>query len=297
MITKEDKLKLFINEINDIKDLQLRAFATELIANADDYFFSVPASSSGKYHPPFDLGDGGLVRHTRCVVYMAQCVAESMIFSDYDKDLLTISALVHDIKKQGSGVGKHTVWEHPILAKEYVLETYKKDNFGISEESIMKICGAVLSHMGKWGNFNEYARDNEPLPLPSNEFEKALQIADYISSRREITEFNFRPTEEVNIIKEEAKPVSEMSLIEFENYVLPFGKHRGKTLKEIKPTGYLEWMLKQEDFSNKEAQEVVKYYFKKLRESVSSDTRDAVKSENMAYISKPSNVDIDNLPF
>ena len=83
MISREDKINLFINEINDIQDENLRAFATELIANADDYFFTVPASSSGKYHPPFDLGDGGLVRHTRLVAYMARSLAESYCFSDY----------------------------------------------------------------------------------------------------------------------------------------------------------------------------------------------------------------------
>ena len=37
MISREDKLKMFINEIGDIKDADLKALATELIANADDY--------------------------------------------------------------------------------------------------------------------------------------------------------------------------------------------------------------------------------------------------------------------
>ena len=93
MISREDKIKMFINEIGDIKDANLKEFATELIANADDYFFVVPASSSGKYHPPFDLGDGGLVRHTRVVAYMAKSLAESYCFSDYDADCLIVAAL------------------------------------------------------------------------------------------------------------------------------------------------------------------------------------------------------------
>ena len=116
MISRDDKIKMFINEIGDIKDANLKAFATELIANADDYFFVVPASSSGKYHPPFDLGDGGLVRHTRLVAYMAKSLAESYCFSDYDTDCLIVAALAHDIKKQGNGDTGHTVWDHPILA-------------------------------------------------------------------------------------------------------------------------------------------------------------------------------------
>ena len=36
---KSEKIKLFINEINDIKGDNARKFAEELIGNADDYFF------------------------------------------------------------------------------------------------------------------------------------------------------------------------------------------------------------------------------------------------------------------
>ena len=120
MISREDRLKMFANEIGDIYDKDLKELATELIANADDYFFTVPASSSGKYHPPFDLGCGGLVRHTRCVAFMAMSIAESQCMSTMDRDSLIVAAIAHDIKKQGNGNGNHTVFEHPIYAKNYV---------------------------------------------------------------------------------------------------------------------------------------------------------------------------------
>ena len=76
-MTRGEKISVFINELNYIKDDNLNAFAKELIANAEDYFFTVPASSSGKYHPQFSLGVGGLVRHTRCVAYFAMGAGES----------------------------------------------------------------------------------------------------------------------------------------------------------------------------------------------------------------------------
>jgi hypothetical protein len=270
MINKEDKIKFFVNEINDIKDLSLKEFAKELISNADDYFFTVPASSSGKYHPQFDLGEGGLVRHTRFVAFLAKCLAESRIFSDIDTDLLIIAALAHDITKQGDGNGKHTVWEHPELAKNYVMEIYKNNTkfSNIPEELINKICKAIHSHMGKWGNHAEFLRGNSPLPLPETEFEKVLQEADYVSSRREITGFDFRPTETVDIINEETipqKPISELSLTELENYKLDFGKNTGKTLKEIRFSGYLEWMINQVEFKNKEAQDMARAYLNMLK--------------------------------
>jgi uncharacterized protein (DUF3820 family) len=304
MISREDKIKMFINEIGDIKDADLKAFATELIANADDYFFVVPASSSGKYHPPFDLGDGGLVRHTRLVAYMARSLAESYCFSDYDTDCLIVAALAHDIKKQGNGDTGHTVWDHPILAMHYVQEIYGKTNFNVPADTIEKISNAVSSHMGKWGNEPRFCKGNTPLPMPITEFDKALQAADYVASRKEITDFKFRDTEEVNIVaqpKPSLPPVNEMSLFELENYQMPFGKHKGKTLREVKPTGYLDWMLKQTDFANKDTQEIVRAYFNKLRESVTSDGREKVKEENKAYVaenvSQSLPIDEDDLPF
>ena len=69
-MNRADKIAMFSKEIGSIVDDDLRKLATEVIAQADDYFFTIPASSTGKNHPPFSLGEGGLVRHTKCVVYM-----------------------------------------------------------------------------------------------------------------------------------------------------------------------------------------------------------------------------------
>ena len=72
------RLKLFKNELNDIQDNNLRQFAIQLLTNAPDYFFTIPASSSGKNHPYFARENNGLVKHTRCVVFFAECNAENM---------------------------------------------------------------------------------------------------------------------------------------------------------------------------------------------------------------------------
>lgn len=275
-MTKEEKLKLFVNELGYIKNPVLKKFAEEIIGNADDYFFIVPASSSGKYHPQFSLGDGGLMRHTRCVAYFAKANAESYDFSDDDSDLLVISALAHDIKKQGNNtsVGGHTVREHPLLAADYVREIASKFTEGaISKEQIEKICGAVSCHMGKWEHHAQFLRRGcEPYPMPKDDFEKALQLADYIASRKAILSFEFTPTETVQLpVLTEAPKVDPetMTLEELENYVVTFGKHSGKTFKEIKPTGYLDWMCKQEDFNKKDTQILAKKYLSLLENKTS----------------------------
>ena len=100
-MNRADKIAMFSKEIGDIADDGLRKLATEIIARADEYFFTIPASSSGKFHPPFSLGEGGLVRHTKCVVYMVKCICESFNIDEYKKDMLIVAALAHDIKKQG----------------------------------------------------------------------------------------------------------------------------------------------------------------------------------------------------
>ena len=41
MISREDRLKMFANEIGDIYDKDLKEMETEIIVNGDDYFLRV----------------------------------------------------------------------------------------------------------------------------------------------------------------------------------------------------------------------------------------------------------------
>ena len=51
----ENKSKIFERELEWFKDDGKKQFTEILIENAPDYFFKIPASTSKKYHPPFDL--------------------------------------------------------------------------------------------------------------------------------------------------------------------------------------------------------------------------------------------------
>lgn len=193
-MNRQDKIAIFNNEINDIVDDGLRKLATEIIASADNYFFTIPASSTGKNHPKFSLGEGGLVRHTKCVAYMVKCLCESFDVDEYKRDMLIVAALAHDIKKQGDcpdGVG-HTVHEHPLLAARYVCEVYFVSSITILNGVVSIIADTISSHMGKWGADPQFIGDKKPLPMPKSNFEKILQAADYIASRREILDFDFK---------------------------------------------------------------------------------------------------------
>lgn len=270
---REEKIKCFEVELNFIEDEKLRQFAMELIANADDYFFVVPGSSSGKYHPPFDLGEGGLMRHTKCVAFMTRCLCEAEMVDSKTKDLLIIGALAHDMKKQGEGEGQqHTIWEHPRLAKEYILNMQDAFPNLIGKKDANLMAEAVHSHMGKWGHYEEYAKGRELMPLPLSDTQKILHSADYIASRKEIREFSFVPIENAPVqsykkviqVDENKKPVDEMTDEELGDFVLTFGKHKGKPIKLLISTGYLDWVAGQVEFSNRDAQDVIKEYLKRV---------------------------------
>lgn len=288
MITKEDRLKMFANEIGYIADENLKKFAEKVIEGADDYFFTVPASSSGKYHPQFSLGESGLVRHTRVVAFFAKCIGESMMFNQHDIDLLVIAAIAHDIKKQGDNTNGHTVANHPEFAKNYILVLSTENDNLISMADAKKIAAAVYSHMGKWGH------ENDNMPLPETEFDKALQAADYLASRKEILDFDFKPTEPVKI---EPIHTSFAPSINYDgdpkDYVLGFGKYKGQTLEQVAKTGYIDWMIKQVDFFNKEAQEMGKRYLDSLKNpqpKQNSDKKSVIEDSHQSEA-------IDDLPF
>ena len=66
-----NKIKYFNKEIGYIKDESKRRDIEVLINLLPDYFFLIPASSSGKYHPKFALTNSGLVKHTKVAVRIA----------------------------------------------------------------------------------------------------------------------------------------------------------------------------------------------------------------------------------
>lgn len=279
-MTIKEKLLLFANELFSISDNNLREFAARLIINAPEYFFTVPASSSGKYHPYFAREEGGLVKHTRCVVFYAICNAESFDFTQNEKDLLIIAAIAHDINKQGipnfERRKAHTVWEHPELASEYILKMQTKYPHLISIENAKQIANAVLCHMGKWAHHPEYVKNKKQYPMPNTLFENALQSADYIASRTELTGFYFKETDEliekVNILSIMIDYEKEKETISPSDYVITFGKYKGETIKEIylKDDEYITWVFNCKDFSNKKAYEMICEFLKNEKNLVFS---------------------------
>lgn len=169
------------NELNLIQDKDTRELIEKCLENAPEYFYHVSASSSGKYHPSQDLGEGGLIRHTKAVVQVAMDLIRSEVFSHSDtyKDEIISACILHDLIKNGFEDSGHTVSEHPLLVSNLI---FKLDNINSKVET--GIIGQLIqSHMGKWNTDKE---GNEILSRPETDIEKLVHLADYIASRKYI---------------------------------------------------------------------------------------------------------------
>lgn len=178
-----DKIKCFEKELSYIKNPRYRKSAQILIELLPDYFFYMPASSTGKYHPSFSLGEHGLVRHTKVAVRIAYELLNnnsiSDVFNDDEKDLMLIALLLHDGCKLGLEKSEYTVFEHPLIVSKYLKENIDKTEFTKSEMDF--ICFCIETHMGEWTV--DY-KGNEVLEKPKNKYQKFVHMCDFLSSKK-----------------------------------------------------------------------------------------------------------------
>ena len=181
-----NKVKVFEEELNFISDEKIRTFAETAISKLPDYFFDVAASSTGKYHPQYSLGIGGLVRHTKAAVKLANevlALEHYNIFTKDEKDMIITSLILHDGWKHGVLFNTYTVAKHPIIASEWVLQD--PDFNMITEEQKKFISDCIASHMGEWNV--DWKTNEEILPKPQTEAQKFVHLCDYLASRKYIT--------------------------------------------------------------------------------------------------------------
>ena len=178
-----DRSLIFKKEINYIKNERYKENAMKLIDLLPDYFFSVPASSTGKYHPKYALGDGGLLRHSKVAMRMGyELLLDESIGNKYtsrEKDLMLISLLIHDGLKSGIEKEKYTRFDHPILMANFILDN--KDKFDLNEEDAKFISDVIKTHMG---NYTTDYNGNEVLEKPSNKYQNFVHMCDYLASRK-----------------------------------------------------------------------------------------------------------------
>lgn len=229
----EERMKLVELVLNTFENDDIKNFAIVCLDNLPEYIWRVPASSTGKYHPAYSLGEGGLMRHQIAVVRFLNFFFEleqyNKIIPSRERDLLRVAGLVHDGRKSGSQSdyerNKYTKFDHP-LQMATVIRSY--DGKYLNHEEIELIAHCIESHMGQ---FNVDRKTGECLPKPEDMHQELVHLADYLASRKTLT-MDF---ENIETPRVESKP---------EEYVLTFGKHKGEKLINVYRTDpdYCRWM-------------------------------------------------------
>ena len=184
-----DRLDIFKTELSYILNPKIKEFTEKTLNTLPEYFFSIPASSSGKYHPNYALGEGGLVRHTQSAVRIAVEMFRLDIFkyTEDDKDIIISSLILHDSYKSGIENSSHTVTEHPLIAAK-MIRSNTEINSCIEENALNMIIDNIESHMGQF--VFDYKTKKEVLPRPKSKIQHFVHWCDYLASRK-CLEFNF----------------------------------------------------------------------------------------------------------
>jgi hypothetical protein len=128
----------FSHEIAQIDDSDLQKFVKQILNECKPCHAWLPASASGKFHPQYALGEGGLVRHTKVVVQNVMELIEATPAVQSERDELIAAAIIHDMCKYEKSE-ETTCFEHPALMGD------KCDAVGFKN-----IARLVRAHQGIW---------------------------------------------------------------------------------------------------------------------------------------------------
>ena len=167
---REQGVKLLSPYLEKIEHPTIKKFVVDaLYYYVPDSFFYIPASSSGKYHPTYSLGTGGLVRHTMAALYFAEELFPLYEgeFTSRQKDYIRAALILHDTRKPSK--------THPIEVK-LMLEPFRDKYARIFDQVI----DLIESHMGQWDYFGKF-------PTPKSSTQKFVHLCDFLASRKEVS--------------------------------------------------------------------------------------------------------------
>lgn len=172
------KSDIFETEIALIKDQQLQDFVRYYLNHiVPNYFWTVSASSSGKNHPEFARGEGGLVRHTKVAVMFCQELLRLNTYfylPDEYKDYAVTALILHDTAKYGTEntMDRARYKDHAKNASLKVNEVWLKM---FKTPAPYLLTSAIKCHMGQW---------SEKDCRPFTQVDKLVHLSDYIASRK-----------------------------------------------------------------------------------------------------------------
>ena len=177
-----EKIEYFNKEYSYIKDNKKREDVKYLVNKLPDYFFKIPASSTGKYHPSFASSENGLVKHTKVAVRIAKELLDNPglnNFKDNEKDIIIMAIILHDGCKSGIVKENYTRFDHPLIVSQLIKEN--RSSLSLNDEEMDLLIRVISSHMGIW---NKDYNGNEILPIPKDKYQRFVHMCDYLSSKK-----------------------------------------------------------------------------------------------------------------
>ncbi len=236
-MNRENKIKIFEPISKNFETEEFRLYYLDMVAEIPDYIFTMPSSTSGKYHNETQCQIYGQVYHG----YMFDSILnhrlrlkgnQEQFATPQERDAMRCVPILHDAVKCGWNGSKFTVQDRPMLAAKWVLET--KVEHDISQEYKQMIADMCEAHSGEW---NKSRSGQVIMSEPRNAREFFIHECDILASRIDLD--YIIPDELKTLLEENAK----IELPDINDYILPFGKHKGKTLPEIAKInpGYITW--------------------------------------------------------
>lgn len=155
-----------------IDNARVRSITTRLTQSAPEYFWRVPASTSGFHHPCCQK-ERGLWAHTLMLSTVIDRLADSYVgrglLEESDIDLAHAAAILHDQRKNGdpANPASKSTSDHDLHMARVVRESPLDD----------RVADAVAGHMGPWYDG----------PEPETPLEDLVHTADMVASTATIT--------------------------------------------------------------------------------------------------------------
>lgn len=236
-MTKEEKQNIFRPLSKNFETDMFRDYFMDMVAEIPDYIFTMPSSTSGKFHNATQCQMYGQIYH----VYMFDSILNHRLrlkgnreiySTPEERDAMRCVPVFHDAVKCGWNGSRYTVQDHPLLAAKWVLET--KTEHDIPHNYRQMIADCCEAHSGEW---NKSRSGQVIMSEPRNPREFFIHECDILASRSDID--YIIPDELKKLLGENAK----QKLPDISTYIITFGKYSGKTLPQIAECdpGYIAW--------------------------------------------------------
>lgn len=233
-----NKVKVFGGLLNKFETDEIRDYCADMIKEIPDYIFTIPSSTSFKYHNKTQCQPHGQIFH----ILMFAEVMNYVLGLEYVKektnerqrDCLRCTPIFHDAIKCGLNGSQYTVHEHPMLAGEWVRNTSVEHDVDADTKAyIARLCE---SHSGEWTSTK---RSKTVLPKPENDEQFFVHMCDYLASRSNL---DMTYSDDVLAVLNNVE-IPKQELPDINTYVLNFGKHSGEKLVDIAQSdpSYISW--------------------------------------------------------